>query len=68
MDFNIIAQMIGNVGFPIVCCICLFYYMGKSTQQHAEEIDKIRESLNNNTIALTKLCERIEGRIFNESE
>ena len=29
-------------------------------QHHQEEMDKITAALNNNTIALTKLCERME--------
>lgn len=32
----------------------------KINEQHKEEMEKVTEALNNNTIALTKLCERLD--------
>ncbi len=70
----------GSYAFPIVACIFMAVYvkdMSKSNredtkalnEQHTKEMDafkdEIKEALNNNTIALTKLCERLdreEGR------
>lgn len=59
MDVNSIIQLVGSLGFPIVCCGALFYRMIKSDDQHKQEMDKISEALNNNTIALTRLTEKI---------
>lgn len=59
MDYNVIIQTISSVGFPIVACILLFLQMEKQDARHDEEVRKITESLNNNTIALTKLSERL---------
>lgn len=66
MDVNTIVQLVGSLGFPIVCCGVLFWRMIKSDEQHKEEMDKISTSLNNNTEALLKLTERL-GRIRNDS-
>jgi uncharacterized membrane protein (DUF106 family) len=69
------AQLISTLGFPIVCCVALAIYVTKITQQnredtkelnkqHTEEMlefkEDIKEALNNNTIALNKLCEKLE--------
>lgn len=59
MDVNSIIQLVGSLGFPIVCCGALFYRMIKSDDQHKQEMDKISEALNNNTVALTRLTEKI---------
>lgn len=54
-----ITQLITSVGFPIVACGALFWRMNMSEKQHNEEMDKITTALNNNTLALTQLSERI---------
>lgn len=59
MDVNAITQLVGSLGFPIVCCVALFWRMIKSDAQHKEEMDKISTSLSNNTEALLKLTERL---------
>lgn len=55
-----IANMISNQGFPIVLTLLLLWYIYDSTNKHKEEMEKMSEALNNNTIALTKLLERME--------
>lgn len=59
MDTNAIIQLISTLGFPIGCCVALFWRMIKSDEQHKQEMDKISEALNNNTIAMEKLYERL---------
>ena len=59
MDINAIASIIGSLGFPIVACGALFWKMNKQDEQHKEEMDKITVALNNNTVALTKLVDKI---------
>ena len=60
MDANTIIQLVGSLGFPIVMCGALFWRMVKSDEQHKEEMDKLSEALNNNTIALTKLSDNLD--------
>lgn len=60
MDVNLLIQLVGSLGFPIVACGALFWRMVKSDEQHKEEMSKISEALNNNTNALVKLTERLD--------
>lgn len=70
-----IATLLGSYAFPVVACIVMAIYVKDITQnnredtktlnaQHTQEMnafkDEIKEALNNNTIALTKLCERLD--------
>lgn len=59
MDQNTIIQLVSTLGFPIVCCGALFWRMVKSDEQHKAETDKFSEALNNNTIVMTRLCEKM---------
>lgn len=55
MEVTTITQLIANLGFPIACCVTMFYQMNKQTEQHKEEMEKVTEALNNNTLALSRL-------------
>lgn len=61
MDFNAIVQGISMVGFPIVMCLILMWYINKNAVLHKEEIDKMSDALKNNTIALVKLSEKLDN-------
>lgn len=61
MDFSTITQLITSVGFPIAACVALYIQINKQSEQHKEEMNKITEALNNNTIALNKLAEKVGG-------
>lgn len=50
-----ISQLISSVGFPIAACVALFWQMNRESTQHKEEMDALKESLNQNTLAITKL-------------
>lgn len=60
MDVNTLIQLVGSLGFPIVACGALFWRMIKSDEQHKEEMNKISDALNNNTVALTRLTNQLE--------
>lgn len=57
---NEVATLITNVGFPIGLTLILLWYIYDSNNKHKEEMDKMSEALNNNTLALTKLIDRLE--------
>lgn len=59
MDITTISQVIGTVGFPIACCIYLIYTNGKNGEKHDEEIEKLRVTIDNNTKAMIKLCNKL---------
>ena len=56
---NEIVQMISSVGFPIVMCVIMFKYTYDLNTQHKEETEKFTDALNNNTLALNKLCDKL---------
>lgn len=59
MDANIIMQAISTVGFPIVACAAMFWKVNKQDEQHKEEMDAVRTSLEHNTEALVALTEKL---------
>ena len=67
MDASQIVQLISTVGFPIVCCGSLFWYVLKRDSDEKERQEKsyeeskaLRETLENNTLAITKLSEKLD--------
>lgn len=67
MDAAQIIQLISTVGFPIVCCGSLFWYVLKRDTDEKERQEKsseesiaLRETLENNTLALAKLYEKLD--------
>lgn len=67
---NDVVQIVSNLGFPIAMCLgaCFFikYLFDTFTKQqeemrkeHREEVSKLQTSLDNNTLALQKLIDKI---------
>lgn len=56
-----IVSVISSVGFPITMALILLWYIYDNNNKHKEEIDKMSEALNNNTIAITKLLDKLGG-------
>ena len=54
-----IINLIKDLGFPIAVCIAMFWLNNKQVEQHKEEMAKLSEALNNNTLAINKLNERL---------
>lgn len=61
MDANVIITLISSVGFPIVACIGCGWYINKKDTQHKEEVDKFAEALNNNTLVIQKLVDKLDN-------
>jgi hypothetical protein len=59
MDINSLSTLISNIGVPCACLVATFYLWQKESDSHKEEMAKITEALNNNTIAITKLTDHI---------
>ena len=65
------VQVITSVGFPIFACLCLGYYVFTQINQyradikdiqkeHKEELSKMTDALNNNTLMIQKLCDKLD--------
>ena len=61
-----VINAVSTVGFPIVMCLLLLYVLYKQNEEHKEEMNKMNESLANNTIAIQRLTDILEGRDHNE--
>lgn len=59
MDFGSITQVISSLGFPIAVCLICFWYINKREEQNKAEIDKLSEAVNNNTLVMQKLVDRL---------
>ena len=71
MDANTWIQLISTLGFPIVMCGAMGWYvkhisdqhredLTNERQQHTEEVKATTEAINNNTVAIQKLTDYIE--------
>lgn len=72
MDLNGISEVISTVGFPIVCFIMCGWYVKYREDKNDEKIDKLNTmhddeskqmiaAINNNTLALQKLTDKLGG-------
>ena len=67
---NDVISLVQSLGFPIACVIGLFAMWQSEVKAHDEEMDKMRtaleeqsksttEALNNNTVILSRILERL---------
>ena len=56
-----VSTLIGNYAFPIAACICMAGYVKEIQKEHGEEVAKLREVLERNTIALEKIVSKLGG-------
>ena len=60
---NELSTLISTLGFPISMCLIMCYYINKINDAHKEESDKFAEALNNNTVVLQKLCDKLDSEV-----
>lgn len=60
MEPDAIIQAIGTLGFPIVMCAALLYYLNLERESHKEEMNSMRDALDRNTTIMTELKEMLK--------
>ena len=71
MDIKVLLDAVSLVGFPIVMCLIFIYYVkylndtnrdqiNQLQQQHRQETSELTKAVENNTLALTRLIEKID--------
>ena len=71
MDMTTIGSLIGSLGFPIVCCLVLFFgckYMLDNQQKNTDKMFELYEKANSEnreairacTDAVNKLCDKLD--------
>lgn len=53
MDINVVAQLIGSVGFPIAMSIFLIYFI-------QTEMKEMRKTIENNTLTMQKVVDSLD--------
>lgn len=56
-----ILNIISSVGFPIAACIAMAIYIKQRDTKHEQEVDKLRQSIDNNTKVMTELIFYLKG-------
>lgn len=55
-----ILSAISTLGFPIAAYVGLFLYMMKKDEQHKAEIGLLSNAVQNNTIVMTEIRDRLD--------
>lgn len=61
MDVSAVTQLISNVGFPVACTIALFYFWNKERESHKEEMNTLKDAINNNTQVMQRVVDKLGG-------
>lgn len=55
-----LINLISSVGFPILAYLQLFKFVQSQDENNKSEVDELRTAIENNTLVLTKVLERLE--------
>ena len=55
-----VTDIVSQVGFPIAMCAALFWKINDQDNKHQKEMEAVTEALNNNTLAMQKLVDKLE--------
>lgn len=61
MEISDIVTLITNAGFPVACTCALFYFLNKEREQHRVETAELKDAINNNTIVMQRLIDKLGG-------
>lgn len=60
MEMNDIITAIGSLGFPIVACIYMFRLNEKQNVAHHDEVNSLKDVINELKLAITELTDFIK--------
>ena len=63
MQLADILTAISTVGFPIVFCILLFWYLREETNNHKDEVTELKTVIAENNTILASLKQLIEDKL-----
>lgn len=63
MEATEIISAISTVGFPIVCCLMMFWQNTKQQENFSATVKEITETVQNNTVAITRLTDKLEATV-----
>ena len=59
-DLSWLTDLISSVGFPIFVTLYLLWQGNKEEQVHREEVKELSNALNNNTLVLQKIVDKMD--------
>lgn len=62
-NIDIILQAIATVGFPIVMCCVMFWFLNKEQETHKVEMTELRSVISQNNEILAGLKQLIEDKL-----
>lgn len=67
MDLSVVTQLISSIGFPIVMCVILIWYIKDTSDKSLEErknyyseLQGVKDAINNNSVVMQKLLSKFE--------
>lgn len=60
MDLSVVTNLISTIGFPITMALVLMYYIMKLNDSHSNEVKALTNALNNNTVILQRVCDKLD--------
>lgn len=60
MDLTAITNLISTIGFPIAISLVLMWYIMKLNDNHSNEVKALTNALNNNTVILQRVCDKLD--------
>lgn len=63
MEFAEIFSAISTIGFPIVACIMLFWYLQTESKNHKDEVADLKSVISENNTILAALKQLIEDKL-----
>lgn len=61
-----VISVISTVGFPIAMCLVMMWYVKDLNESHKTETKYMTEALNKNTLAIQKLCAKLNINVEEE--
>ena len=62
-DVNVLIQAISTVGFPIVMCAIMFWFLNKEQENHKAELLQLKEVISEYNAVLVGLKQLIEDKL-----
>lgn len=62
MSANEVSSLVATLGFPIVMCLALFWYMIKQNEQHEAESKAICQAVNELKVAIVTLVTKLDDK------
>lgn len=63
MDYEVIINAISTIGFPIVMCGIMFWFLNKEQENHKNEMLALKDVIARNNEVLASLKQLIEDKL-----